>query len=140
MRNQFHDSVCVFPLTQQPRHDVHGRCDVAEIGLVAGAEVVEPGLTVRAPDKAIFRALAVAREPELTAHTLAWQRRLFFTNQRFLSGLIDQGSQVIRRQVSQAILRIHEMVAGVDATVMLHNRGLATARTEDACTRSQLAP
>src|SRR5215472_6889077 len=59
---------------EQLAHRGHRGSDVAEEGLVARAEVVQPGITVRGEREPVLRAPAVAGEPDVALTAVARQR------------------------------------------------------------------
>ena len=72
-----HRLVRVPSMAQELGHQVHRWIDVREEGLVACAQVVQPGLAIRRREEAVFRALAVAREADRAVTAILRQRVAF---------------------------------------------------------------
>ena len=70
---QLHDLVGPAALTKQAGHDLHRGVDMVEEELVAGTQVVEPGLASRGRDEPVTRALTVAGEQNVTIPTILGQ-------------------------------------------------------------------
>jgi hypothetical protein len=58
---------------QQVRYGFHGPIDALEEGLVPGTEIIQAILPIRRAQKAIARALAVTREPDIAFPAIAWK-------------------------------------------------------------------
>ena len=63
---------------------MHVAVDVREEGLVSGAQVVEPGLTIGREYEAVLRALAIAGEADIAVDALPGQRVAFGVAERAL--------------------------------------------------------
>ena len=113
---------------------------MAEEGLVAGAEVVEPGLAVGGEGEPVLRALAVAREAHVA---VAAVRRQGVALGRPEGPLPRRGDQLDHRawvMLPSRCAGLDEVVARVDVAVVLEGEGVAAGLLEDAERRGDAQP
>lgn len=72
-RDEPADAAGVASTSQQQAHLAHARVDVREEQRVAGAQVVQPGLSVPVVGESVLGASTVAGEPHRALQALPWQ-------------------------------------------------------------------
>ncbi len=108
----------------------HRGRDVVEERLVAGAQVVEPGLAVGRRREAVLGAATVAREADVALEAVARQRVALVQPEL---ALLIRGDELEHGQladVAEPEPRLDEVVARVDVAVVLHDelRGRTSPR------------
>ena len=121
-------------MIEQIGHEPHRSADAVEEGLIARAEVVEAFLTVRGRDEAVFGALAVAGEADLALQAVVRER----VGLGPAEGDADSwGSEELDhvgcRDVAEEMVRLDEVVAGVEVAVVLEGERVAR-RSPRRCT------
>jgi hypothetical protein len=92
---------------------------MSEKGFVSGTQVIEPGFAVGSVEEAVLGTLAMTGEPDLAFPAVAGQRvALVPTKLNLLRGC-KQLDKVSLSNVAELILRLHEVVAGIEVTVVL---------------------
>ena len=98
---------------------------MAEKHLVAGAQVVQASFAIWSVGESMLGTLAIAGKPNVAFAAVSRQRRfLRFAETALLVGL-DKCLQRGLHDVSEAILRIDEVIAGVQVTAMLNGERCA---------------
>jgi len=129
---QLHDVLCQPALLEQCRHDMHGFICMLEESLVPLAEVIQSCLPIGRLDEAILGALPIANMYEFTiAAVLRQAVPLILTE----LSLFFRGYELDHRclqYVSQIVIRLDEVVAGIKIAVMFQSHALTARRPEDA--------
>ncbi|MDT4859662.1 hypothetical protein FQZ97_941820 [compost metagenome] len=74
----------------------------------------------------------MAGEAVVAATAIGRQRLFLGRTEGLLGGGGEEGGGIVGLDVAQAVLRVHVVVAGVDAAVVFDDRRLAAARGEQA--------
>ena len=127
-------------MVEQPGHELHGLVDAAEKGLVTGAEVVQARLTVWGRDEAILRTLAFAGKADLAFEAVARERVAFVVAELSLLIGSKELNEMRRLDVAEEVLRLDEVVAAIDVTVVLEHNRAPTGLREDADARGEMHP
>ena len=135
-----HDLIGETPLAQEPGHDLHRPVDVAEIGLVPGAQVVQPRLPVGCQRESILRTLAVAGKPHVAASTVGRKRVAFGRTEGALLGRRDQFHDMGVLDVAQEVVGLDEVVARVDVTIVFECHRVPTGFGKHAHPRGDPVP
>ena len=113
-------------------HQAHDAVDVGEERLVAGAQVVEAFVAVRSECEPVLRTFTIACEPHLAVEAVppGSRSRLASPKRRCC------GDATVRPCVSYGCCRaggrLHEMVTGVQVTVVFERDGVAAGLGEHA--------
>ena len=121
-------------------HKAHVGIDVPEVHFVPLAQVVEAVLATWGFGKAVFGAAAVAGEAVVAFDAVLGQRVLFVLTELGLLRAGDHVADALLVDVAQAIIRIDEVVAGVQVAVVLDDQRLAAGLGEDAQARILAQP
>ena len=113
---------------------------MVEEGLVPGAQVVEPGLTVGRLDEAVLGAAAVAGEPDVARAAVGGQGvALVEPEAALLFGRHELGHRGLR-DVAELVRLLDEVVARVEVAVVLQGEGGAAGLRVDAQRRRLAVP
>ncbi|MCY1501487.1 hypothetical protein D9M68_355640 [compost metagenome] len=127
-------------MADQLGHGVQVGRQVAEILLVRRAQVVQAGFAIGRGHETVLRAFAMAGEAVVAVAAISRQRLFLGRAEGLLRGGSEESGGIVSLDVAQSVLRVHVVIAGVEAAVMLDDRRLATTRGEQADRRWQLAP
>ena len=101
-------------------HELHVRVNVVKEVFVAGAEIVQAGFAVGRGEEPMFWAFPVAREPDIafTAHA---RKRVQLVEAEILLLLgADHLLQIGLGDISDLVLGVDEMVAGIQVSGVFH--------------------
>lgn len=93
-------------------------------GVVAGTQVVQPGLAVAGGGAPVLGAAPVAGPPDRALDALARQRGALGPTELALESRGEHGPEVIGRHVAQPVAGLDVVVAGVHVAVVLHRQGI----------------
>src|SRR6476620_2883611 len=127
-----HDLVGEATAPQRGCHEPHRAVDMVEELQVAGAQVVQPRLTVRGQGEAVLGASAVAGEPHVAGAAVRLQRVALGLAEGHLLGGGDQLEQVPGADVAEQVVRLDEVVARVEVPVVLERDRRAAGLRVDA--------
>ena len=99
--------------------------------LIAGAEIVQPRLSIRGIDKAILRALPVAGKFDIAAPAVFGKGCLLIGSESLLCRRIDKRFNRRLIDIPQSILRRNKMIARVEVSGMFNRQCPAAGFTEE---------
>ncbi len=105
---------------------------MVEERLVAGAQVIQPGLAIGRECEPVARALAVAGETHLTLPTVPRQRVALGLAEGSLLVGGDQLQEMGLLNIAEKVLGLDEVIAGVQIAVVFERQRIATRLSEDA--------
>src|SRR5919202_2670508 len=117
---------------QLGRHQPHRPVDMGEEGLEPGAQIVQAGLAVGCVEYAVLGAAAVADEANFTLTAVARQRLALGEAELPLPVGADHLDQRNILEIAELVVRLDEMIAGVDIAIVLHRERRAARLLEDA--------
>ena len=92
---------------------------------IAGAKIVQSGLSVFIADETILRALPVTSKEKVALTALSGQRVVLQPCEGLLFVTIHEACQRLLADISQSVLGIDEVVAGIDVAIKLHHSRMA---------------
>ena len=117
---------------EQARHHPHGGCGVGEEELQPRTEVVVARSAVPGEGEPVLRASPVAEVPDLATPTLGAEGVAFMLPEASLLRLGQELHHVDFVDVAQEVVRLDEVVAGVEVAVGLQSRAEAADRRMNA--------
>ena len=106
-------------LAHKLRHDLQGPVDMAEKGLVTGAQIVQSRFTLRSRHKPVLGTLPLAGEPDLTFTARVGKAFQLVAAEGALRLRGHQLQHVSLLDIAEKIIGLHEMIAGIKIAVML---------------------
>ena len=94
--------------------------DAVEKTFVSCAQVIEAGLSSGGLDKSILGTFPVTGETHVTVQAVLGQRIAFIQPKLDLLVRSDQFEHVLLLDITEQIIGFHEMVAGVQVTIVLY--------------------
>jgi hypothetical protein len=105
---------------------------VGEKSLVAAAQVVQSCFTVRRPEEAVFRAFAVAHLSDLTRSAKPGQSLELGPAEGSLLRTLKKLDKRCLTDIPEAMVCVHEMVAGKEISVVFNDWDIAAGWPEEA--------
>jgi len=121
-------------------HEIHVRGGIVEEGAIAGAEIVQAGLSGGGLRKTVLRTFAMTGKKEGAFLALGRKRRGFHSRKFPLFFAIDQIHKRNGHDVAQPEGGKDKMVATIHITVPFHNSGMTTVPSHRANAWSDSAP
>src|ERR1017187_6573395 len=119
--------VVLYRLTRAPvpRQVLQVRAAVGVKPLQAGTQIVQTVLALRRPDQTVLRTSAVAQSQDIALLAIAWHALAFIASEFEQRRTFQQFGQRRLAYIPEAILRVDEVVAGIDIAVMLEHDDIA---------------
>jgi hypothetical protein len=80
----------------------------------------------------MLRTFPIAGKPHIAFAAVPRQVVVFIQSELLLLGRVDQRAQPVFHYVSELVLRIHVMVAGINVAIVLDREGRSTSLPEHA--------
>jgi hypothetical protein len=130
--DQPHDFLGRLAPSDEIGHDPHGFICVYEKRLVTFAQIVQSCFSILRPDQTVLGTLAIADMQEFTLPAALWKRSPLVLSELSLLVRDNEFDQGRLEDVSQEVLGLHEVVAGIEIAVVLERHALTAYRAEDA--------
>ena len=128
----FHDLGRSPATAQFMSHEAHGPVYVPEELPVAGAEIIQPRLSIRGFDKSVLGAFSIAYKPDRTAAAIFRQALELLPPELLLLGRAGYAVHASLHDIAQKVSRLHKVIAGVHIPIVLHGQGRSAGLGEGA--------
>ena len=107
-------------------HEVHVRGGVAIEAAVAGAKIVETGISIAIVCETVFGTFAVTGKQHVALLALLRQGAVFEQTETLLLLAVEHLDESVLIDIAEPILGKDEVVAGIDVAVLLHHASVST--------------